>query len=134
MLFRRWTPLFDAHREKVDTFPVWVQAPRLPPFLWVDSVFRSIGNTLGTLLEADMSFVETRNKAMARILVMLNLEKGLLGKMKIHYKDFVYDQLLDYEHLPYRCHICHDHGHLAKECPSGYRRRRRQKKPEKGKS
>jgi len=133
MLFRRWTPLFDAQREKVDTFPVWVRALGLPPFLWVDLVFRSIGNSLGIFLEADKSFVETRNKAMARILVMLNLEKGLPWKMKIHYKDFVYDQLLDNELLPYRCHICHEHGHLEKDCPCDYHRRRRQKKSDKGK-
>lgn len=80
-----------------------------------------------------MSFVETGNKAMARILVMLNQEGGFPGNMKIHYNDLVYDQLLDYDHLPYRCHVCHEHGHLAKDCHSGYCLRRRQGKNDKGK-
>lgn len=135
ILFKRWTPLFDALREKVDSFPVWVRAPGLSPFLWVESVFRAIGNTLGTYLETDMSFIETNNKTMARILVNLNPGEALAKNIKLQYKDLVFDQLLDYEHLPSRCHRCHEYGHLeyghlARDCPLGFRRRRKQKKVE----
>jgi len=24
---------------------------------------------------------------------------------------------MDYEHIPFRCHKCHEHGHLYKDCP-----------------
>lgn len=128
ILFKRWTPLFDAQREKVDSFPVWVRAPGLPFFLWVESVFRSIGNMLGTYLETDMSFIETHERAMARILVNLNPDEGLAENIKLRYKDLVFDQPLDYEHLPFRCHRCHEYGHLVRDCPLRFRRRRKQKK------
>lgn len=39
----------------------------------------------------------------------------------------VFEQILDYEYLPFRCHRCHEYGHLAKDCPLGRRRRRFQK-------
>lgn len=123
VLLKKWSPLFDAVHEKTDVFPVWVRAPGLPSFLWVESVFKAIGNRLGTFLEADMSFLETRNKAMARILVSLNPSRGLAEKINLQYKDYVFEQILDYEYLPFRCHRCHAYGHLAKECPLGRRRR-----------
>lgn len=100
----------------------------LPPFLWVDSVFRSIGNHLRSYLETNMSFLQTKDKEMARILVSLNPREGLAENIKIQYKDLIFDQALDYEHLPFRCHRCHAYGHLAKDCPLGIRRRRKQKK------
>jgi len=70
-----------------------------------------------------MSFLETKNRAMARILVSLDLSKGLAKKINLQYKDYVFEQILDYEHLPFRCHRCHEYGHLAKDCPL-FRRRR----------
>lgn len=124
VLFKKWSPMFDAAHEKVDVFPVWVRAPGLPSFLWVESVFKAIGNRLGTYLEADMSFQETHNRAMARILVSLNPSGGLAEKINLQYKEYVFEQILDYEYFPFRCHRCHEYGHLAKEFPLGRRWRR----------
>lgn len=107
VLMKRWSPLFDAIKESTEVFPVWVRAPGLPFFLWTEAVFKSIGNKLGTFLEADMSFLETKIQAMARILVNLDLSKGLGKSITLQYKDYLFEQILDYEHLPFRCHICH---------------------------
>lgn len=127
VLFKKWSPLFDAIHEKMDVFPVWVRAPGLPSFLWVESVFRAIGNRLGTFLEADMPFLQIQNREMAWILVSLNRIGGLAEKINLQYKDYVFEQILDYEYLPFRCHRCHVYGHLAKECPLGRRQRRFQR-------
>lgn len=127
VLFKQWSPMFDALHERTDVFLVWVRALGLPSFLWVESVFMSIGNLLGTYLEADMSFIQTQNKAMARILVDLKPRGGLAETIKIQYKDYVFEQPLDYEHLPFKCHRCHVYGHLARDFPLGKRRRRHQK-------
>ena len=48
VLLKKWSPLFDAFKEKSDVFPVWVRAPGLPTFLWIEAVFKSISNFLGT--------------------------------------------------------------------------------------
>lgn len=129
VLMKHWNPLFDALKERMDEFPVWVRAPGLPIFLWTEAVFKTIGNTLGHFLEADMSFEETEDRAVARILVSLNPSRGLAKKVNLQYKDFVFEQVLDYEHLPFRCHICHEYGHLAKDCPMNRRRRRLRRAP-----
>lgn len=90
-------------------------------------MFKSIGNFLGTYLETDMSFTQNQNKAMAWILVSLNPRGGLAESIKIQYKYYVFEQPLDYEHLPFKCHRCHAYGHLARDCPIGKRRRRNPK-------
>lgn len=92
---KHWNPLFDALKERTDEFPVWVRAPGLPIFLWTEAVFKTIGNTLGQFLEADMSFVETEDRAVARILVCLNPSRGLAKKVNLPYKDFVFEQVLE---------------------------------------
>jgi len=116
--------MFDPMHEKLDVFPVWVRAPGLPFFLWEESVFMAIGNRLGTYLETDRSFLETNNRSMARILVNLKPSGGLPEKIILQYKEFTFEQILDYEFLPFRCHRCHVYGHLAKDCPLGRRRQR----------
>lgn len=123
VFFKRWSPLFDASKETVEEFPVWVRVRGLPPFLWVDSVFSSIGNSLGTFFEADKSFLDTHERVVARILVRLN-PRELVDSINLQYRDFVFEQLLDYELLPFRCHRCHKLGHLARDCPLGKRKRR----------
>ena len=64
-----------------------------------------------------MSFLKTKNRAIARILVMLNLSGRLAKKINLLFQDYAYEQILDYEYLPFRCHRCHDYGHMAKYCP-----------------
>lgn len=130
VFFKRWTPLFDADTEKVDEFPVWVQAPSLPPFLWADSVFKSIGDLLGMYLDAERSYLHTFEKGVARILVRLNPKEGLAKTITLCYKEYEFEQKLDYELLPFRCHRYHEYGHLARDCPLGRRKRRTQKDDE----
>jgi hypothetical protein len=82
-LFKKWTPLFDASRERVDVLTVWVQLPGLPRELWMEDVFKIFGNRLGTFMEADMSFIHSQNQGIARILVSLNLREGLEKEIDI---------------------------------------------------
>lgn len=35
----------------------------------------------------------------------------------LEYMDEEYFQALDYEHIPFRCRRCHEHGHLMRDCP-----------------
>lgn len=44
-------------------------------------MFKDIGNTLGQFLEADMSSLQTIDKGLERILVILNLREGLVEEI-----------------------------------------------------
>jgi len=116
VLLKLWHPLFDASRERVDVSPVWVRMPALPLHYWDPYHFRKIGDILGTFLEADMSYLETLEQRVARILVNINLREGLAERINLDWGPVIVPQLLDYENVSFRCRRCHAYGHPASEC------------------
>jgi hypothetical protein len=47
----------------------------------------------------------------------MNISKALPGAVTLEYQDEDWLQTLDYEHIPFRCRRCHEHGHLFRDCP-----------------
>lgn len=116
MLLKPWSPMFDASREQVDVIPIWVRLPALPFQYWNEKYFRIIGNKLGEFLEADNSYLETRQRKVARILVNINVREGLGEELDLVLGPFCHSQKLDYENVPFRCRRCHKYGHLVVGC------------------
>ena len=50
---KKWTPLFDAQREVVDSEPIWVRLPGFPMILWNEPRFKEVGDHLGEFIAAD---------------------------------------------------------------------------------
>jgi hypothetical protein len=115
-LLKPWNPLFDASTERLDKILVWVRLPALPFHLWSFDYFKKIGNFLGDFLDEDMSFEETKQRKVARILVNLNVREGLGEEMDLSWGGYTYAKKLDYENIPFRCRRCHQYGHLVKNC------------------
>lgn len=98
-LLKPWHPLFDASCERVDSVPLWVHLPGLPLQYWKEYHLREIGNLVGTFLEADLSFLETQQRQVTRILVNVNIREGLAEDMQLIWGPFVFKQILDYENV-----------------------------------
>jgi len=47
----------------------------------------------------------------------MHLTKALVDSVSLFHDDFEWIQPLDYEHIPFRCWKCHEHGHLFRDCP-----------------
>ena len=71
---------------------------------------------LGSFLEADLSFLESREKKVARILVNINLREGLVESINLDWGPVIIPQILDYENVPFRCRRCHAYGHPISAC------------------
>ena len=50
----------------------------------------------------------------------MDLSKALLEAIKLLWDDDEWIQNLDYEQVPFRCHRCHEYGHLFRECPMNH--------------
>ena len=51
------------------------------------------------------------------ICVYMNITKDLPEDLDLRWEYEDRFQPLDYEHIPFRCRRCHEHGHLYRDCP-----------------
>ena len=47
----------------------------------------------------------------------MNISDPLPEYIELEYHDEIWQQPMDYEHIPFRCRRCHEYGHLFKQCP-----------------
>ena len=73
-----------------------------------------IRKVLGTFIEADLSFLQTKLRKVARILVSLNIRTNLRDHINLNWGPKIRKQLLDYEGIPFRCHKFHETRHFPK--------------------
>ena len=46
----------------------------------------------------------------------MDLSRALPDEVILEVYDDEWVQVVDYEHIPFRCHKCHEHGHLSRDC------------------
>ena len=63
-------------------------------------------------------FMKKFDKRKAKILVELDITKGLPAKFEILCHERLFIQRLDFQGIPFRCSVCRETGHLRRECPS----------------
>lgn len=47
----------------------------------------------------------------------MNITEPLPKFIELEYHDEIWQQPMDYEHIPFRCKRCHEYEHIYKECP-----------------
>ena len=80
--------------------PIWVKLSNLPFALWSVEFFKLVGNTLGMFLEAVSSFLASGVCCLGKILVLLDIRKGLTADIVIKHGDSIFIQPLDYMGTP----------------------------------
>jgi hypothetical protein len=100
----------------LDKISVWVRLLVIPFHLYTLEYFKSIGKYIGDLLDADMTFEETKQRKVERIFVNLNIREGLGEEVDLSWGSYTYNQRPVYENIPFRCRRCHQYGHLIKSC------------------
>jgi len=78
---------------------------------------KAIGNKLGHFLKISEATLRGKYTSYARICVEMDLSGALLDEVILEVYDEEMVQIVDYEHILFRCHKCHEHGHLSKDCP-----------------
>ena len=47
----------------------------------------------------------------------MDLSGALPDEVILEVFDEEWVQTVNYEHVPFKCHKCHEHGHLFRDCP-----------------
>ena len=81
LMAKPWHMDFDSLSESFNKVPIWVRLPYLPMHLWIDSVLETIGESLGDFLHVDSATFDVLHSTCARILVEMDVSKGLLEKI-----------------------------------------------------
>ena len=114
LYLNRWTPDFDPTVDLPKEVPVWVRLPNLPVHCWNYETLQVIGNGIGKFVDkAD----NKNNYNCARICIEVDLEAGLPEAVKLTVGTWTHFQKVDYEHLPFKCRACQEHGHFQRNCP-----------------
>lgn len=112
-----WKPRFNPDKEDFSWAPVWIRMYSLPAEYWKEETLADIGNKLGTFIRVAAETKTRKYTSYARICVLMHLTNALADTVKLYHDDYEWTQSLDYEHIPFRCRKCHEHGHLFRDCP-----------------
>ena len=118
LMAKPWNKDFDPSTESFNKIPLWVRLSNLPLHLWLDSVLEAVGDALKDFLIVDTASSNVFHTTYARILVEIDISKGLLEKIMLDSSIGSWIQLLNYEGIPFRCRKCHKTGQLAAVCSS----------------
>jgi len=97
--------------------PVWVRLYSLPLDYWQMESLSAIGNKLGNFFKASEATRRGKYNTFARICVEMDLSGAQPDEVILEVFDEEWVQTVDYEHIPFRCRRCHEHGHLFRDCP-----------------
>lgn len=116
LVLTRWYIGFNPLHERIRVCHLWVILRGYPIQLWSRHHFVRIGNLLGRFVFLENSMLFDADKRCARILVEFDTTAGLPECMEIEWRGSSFIQELDYLFVPFRCHLCHKTGHLARQC------------------
>ena len=117
LFLRFWTDRFNPEQEDFTRAPVWIRLYSLPQEFWLEEILMGIGNTVGQYVKASEATKIRKYTSYACICIYMDISKALPGSITLEYQDEVWNQTIDYEHIPFRCRKCHEHGHLFRDCP-----------------
>eukprot|EP00253_Pinus_taeda_P034636 PITA_34636 len=117
LYMRPWMMNFVPEKETFTSVPVWVRLYSLPLDYWQNESLAAIGNKLGRSVKASEATRRGKYTSFARICVEMDLSRALLDEVILEVFNEEWVQTVDYEHIPFRCCKCHEHGHIFRDCP-----------------
>ena len=90
LVLNRWNSGFDPLTERVTIRHLWVLFPALPFPLWNKDILADLTNTIGCLVALEKEFHLLFDKQMAKILVEIDITKGLIPEIDIVCGDKVF--------------------------------------------
>jgi hypothetical protein len=117
LYMRPWKENFSPEKKIFKKVPVWLRFYSLPLDYWLPSTFEEIGNKLGKYVKTSEATLKEKYTSYARIYIEMDVSRALPEAISLEFRDEEWIQNINYEHIPFRCRRCHEHGHLIREFP-----------------
>jgi len=117
LFLKSWTERFNPDKEDLSYAPVWIRLYSLPWEYWEETSLQDIRNAIGEFVKTAEETKICRYTSYARICVYMDLKQPLPDSVSLFHEDSEWVQVIDYEHVPFRCRKCHEIGHLFRDCP-----------------
>lgn len=112
-----WKERFHPDKEDLSIALVWIRLYSLPCELWRLEILTDIGNAIGNFVKVAEQTKRMRFVSFVRICVYLDIFKELSSSIKLSWQVEEWEQEIDYEHIPFRCRLFHEYGHLYRDYP-----------------
>jgi hypothetical protein len=96
---------------------VWFHLYFLAQEFWLEEILMGLGSTLGNYVTYFEATKQRKYTSYARMCVYMNISKALPDTFTLEYQDEEWAKTIVYEHIPFICRKCHEHGHLFRDCP-----------------
>lgn len=106
-----WMMNFVLEHETFTLVPVWIRLYSLPLDYWLLESLKTIGNKLGHFLKISDVTLKGKYNSFFLIFVEMDLFGALPDTIILEVYDEEWVQVVDNEHIPFRCHKCHENEH-----------------------
>jgi hypothetical protein len=96
LMIKRWTHLFNPEKEFSRFQHLWVLMSGCPLAFWNLEAFKAMGDALGKFLHVDLTQMSGQDRRIGKILVEIDLQKGLPEFLEIEWRGIIHIQKLDY--------------------------------------
>jgi hypothetical protein len=100
-MIKRWTHLFNPEKEHFRFRHLWVLMSGCPLDFWNLEAFKAMGDALGKFLHVDVTLLSGQDRRIGKIMVEIDLQKGLPEFLEIEWRGIVHIQKLDYWGIPF---------------------------------
>ena len=69
IIVKDWEPNLDLSKEKMQSFPIWVNLYNLPAEYWAEEALKEIGNTIGSFVKVEEVLNMMDSSSHPRILI-----------------------------------------------------------------
>ena len=106
LYLKGWVERFNPDKEDLSYAPVWIRLYSLPWEYWEEKSLQEIGNAIGEFVKIAEETKLCGYTSYARICVYMDLKQPLPDTVSFFHEDYEWTQVIDYEHVPFRCRKC----------------------------
>jgi hypothetical protein len=108
---------FSRKKETFKNVPIWLRLYSLSLDYLLPSTLEEIGNKRGKYVKTSQETLKGRYTSYASICINMDVSGALPEAIRLEFRDEQWIQSIDYEKIPFKYKIYHEHGHLIREFP-----------------